>query len=113
MKAQRNNTMPDFDVMARLHELMDSRGWSTYELSQRAGLAGSTLQTMVLRGNQPSLGTIKAICGAMGITLEQFVCDRNGQYQNDEQELMHNYGLLTAEQQRLVRELVANLVTPQ
>lgn len=102
----------DFDVLARVRELIESRGWTNYELSQRAGLAPSTLQTMAMRGNQPSLGTVKAICGAMNISLEQFFCDRRGGESDEETALLHNYQMLTTQQQRLVRELAEALAHP-
>ena len=109
-KSQAN--VPEFDAIARIRELIDARGWSMYELSSRAGLASSTVQTMILRGNQPSLTPVKSICGALNISLQQFFCTPEYDFAASEEELLTNFNKLTSDQQKLIRDLVANMATP-
>lgn len=63
------------DAAARIRQLMEEKGWSMYMLSKQAGLSATTLQTMFARNTAPSLATIEAVCGALGITLAQFFAE--------------------------------------
>ncbi|MBR1623475.1 MAG: helix-turn-helix transcriptional regulator, partial [Pseudobutyrivibrio sp.] len=52
------------DVVKRIYDLMDARGWSEYKLSVEAGLSMSTIVNLRRRNTQPSVRTIEAICTA-------------------------------------------------
>jgi len=60
------------DTPARIQQLLRERGWTAYRLSQRCGLAQSTIGGILRRNSVPSLGTLEAICGGFGITMSQF-----------------------------------------
>lgn len=60
------------DINKKIEELRFQRGWSIYELAQKAGIAQSTLTSMINRGNPPKIDTLICICEAFGITLSQF-----------------------------------------
>lgn len=45
---------------------------SQYELSKRAGLTQSSISTLMSRGSEPKISTLKKICSGLGITLAQF-----------------------------------------
>ena len=62
----------DCNVNARIKELCEERGFSYYELAKRSEIPYSTLNTMMLKENQPSLPTLKKLCNGFGITLLQF-----------------------------------------
>lgn len=62
----------EFNVNTRIKELCEERGFSYYELAKRSEIPYSTLNTMMLKENQPSLTTIRKICNGFGITLLQF-----------------------------------------
>ena len=102
----------EFDARGRLQQLLDARGWNISELSQRAGLAQSTLAMMAARNNQPSLPTIRAVCACMDISLEQFFCETAHGYGDERDAMMQEYALLTADNQRIVRELVHAMAHP-
>ena len=102
----------EFDVRLRLQQLMDARGWSISELSRKSGIAQSTLAMMAMRDNQPSLTTIKAVCTGMGITLEQFFRDGDAGYGEDCAALLEDFSLMSADRQRIVRELVHAMAHP-
>ena len=63
------------DVLKRLRQLLDSRGWTEYRLSKECGLAQSTIGNIFRRNTDPSLATLETICGAFGITLSQFFAE--------------------------------------
>lgn len=60
------------DYFARLQELKDIRGWSSYRIAQEAGLSANTVANIYKRNTLPSLITLEAICSAFGISLSQF-----------------------------------------
>lgn len=62
----------EMDVLERLNALCRERSLSYYELARRAGIPYSTLNTLLLKGTQPSLSTLRKLCGGLGITLQQF-----------------------------------------
>lgn len=94
----------DMDVLARIRDLCRERGLSSYELARRAGLPYSTLNTLLLKGNQPSLPTLRKICTGLGITVQQFFdADADTQCLTPAQkECLSLFSVLTAEKQALV-----------
>lgn len=63
------------DVLARLHELMNSRGWTMYRLAKESGLSQSTIANIYQRNAVPSIDTLERICQGFGITLSQFFAE--------------------------------------
>ena len=47
------------DVLGRLRQLLDERGWTEYRLSKECGLAQSTIGNIYRRNTIPSLETIE------------------------------------------------------
>ena len=60
------------DINKKIEKLRFQRGWSMYELAQKAGITQSTLSSMIKRGNPPKIDTLECICEAFGMTLAQF-----------------------------------------
>lgn len=60
------------DVLARLRELLNERGWTEYRLSKECGLAQSTIGNIYRRNTVPSLATLETLCHGLGITMAQF-----------------------------------------
>lgn len=63
------------DILGRLHELQQQRGWTAYRIAREAGLSANTVANIYHRHNVPSMSTLEALCGAFGITLAQFFAD--------------------------------------
>ncbi|MEG9430211.1 MAG: helix-turn-helix transcriptional regulator, partial [Christensenellaceae bacterium] len=63
------------DVLERILELKNERGWSLYKLADEAMLTQSTLSNMFTRKTMPSLYTLNQICEAFGITMSEFFND--------------------------------------
>lgn len=63
------------DVLERILELKNERGWSLYKLADEAGLPQSTVANMFPRKTLPSLYTLSQICEAFGITMSEFFND--------------------------------------
>ncbi len=61
------------DIIERIKELRDARGWSTNRLALEAELTQSTVSALLNKENAlPSLDTLSRLCDAFGMTLAQF-----------------------------------------
>lgn len=65
------------DVLVRLQELLEERGWSEYRLSKECGLSQSTIGNIFRRNTVPSLDSLEKICASFGITLSQFFAEND------------------------------------
>ncbi len=66
------STKTQFDISARIMELIAKRGWTQYTLSKQSGVPQSTIATWFTGRNEPSFGAIEKICNGFGITLSEF-----------------------------------------
>lgn len=66
------------EVIERIDQLRKERGWSVNYLAMEAMLTQSTLNNLYVRRTEPKLSTLRAICGAFGITLAEFFADAEG-----------------------------------
>lgn len=100
------------DVLERLRELLQERGWSEYRLAQVSGLNESTISNIYRRNTLPTIATLEAICKAFGITLSQFFADGDMvEMTPDVKELLDAWIPLTPEQKQTVL-LVAKSYKP-
>jgi len=60
------------NVLARIKELLDDRGWSYYRLAKNMDKPTNTVSDMFKRNTIPSIPTLELICHAFGITLQEF-----------------------------------------
>lgn len=58
--------------LERIQELCEERHWSYYQLSKAAGIAYSTLNTMINKQNMPTIPTLFKLCRGFGITVSDF-----------------------------------------
>lgn len=65
----------EINALARIIELCQERNYSYYELAKRSGIPYSTLNTLLLKGTNPSLPTLQRLCEGLGITLQQFFAE--------------------------------------
>ncbi len=61
-----------FDVLGRITELRDERGWSVYRLAKNAEIPQSSMATWYSKGIAPPMESIEKICKAFEITLADF-----------------------------------------
>lgn len=65
------------DILNRIKQLSDERGWSNYKLAKEAHIAESSLNNLFRLNNQPTISTLESICNGFGITLSQFFSEGN------------------------------------
>ena len=63
------------DVLTKIDQRRKKRGWSINNLAMEAMLTQSTVQNLYVRKTEPKLSTLRAICGAFGMTLSEFFAD--------------------------------------
>lgn len=91
------------DVLGRLRELLQERGWSEYRLAQVSGLNESTISNIYRRNTLPTIATLETICKAFGITLSQFFAEGDMIEMTPEaKELLDAWIPLTKEQRQTV-----------
>ena len=92
------------DVWARLHELQELHGWSSYRIAQEAGLAANTVANIYKRNTLPSLTTLEALCKAFNITLSQFFCtnEEMTELTPELRELLTHWSVLSSSQKETV-----------
>ena len=97
-------------VIERIQELMDMRGWSQYRLRQETQLPQSTISNIFKRVSAPNLSTLEIICKAFGISLSQFFAEGELiSVSKEQQELLDRWAALTERQ----KEAFLVLMTPE
>lgn len=93
----------DFNVHYRIKQLCEERNISYYELAKRSDIPYSTLNTMILKENQPSLTTLRKLCCGFGISLLQFFNteDTTITLSQTQKECLALFDVLTPEEQAL------------
>ena len=72
----------------------------------------STISTLFRRNNLPSIPTLEAICGGLGITMSQFFAEQELVELTAEQRAFFNdWAVLSPEDKLLVEQLVKKLKT--
>ena len=80
------------EVLERIEILRKEKGWSINYLAMESGLTQSTLNNLFSRKTEPKISTLRAICGAFGISLSDFFKE-----DNEEDELIRKVRLLSQE----------------
>jgi transcriptional regulator with XRE-family HTH domain len=95
----------EFDTIHRIKELCEERNYSYYELAKRSNIAYSTLNTMILKNNPPTLPTLNKLCEGFGITLLQFFNEEttfnNESLTPEQSECLSLFSILSPEEQSL------------
>ena len=91
-------------VLEKIDALRKERGWSVNNLAMEAMLTQSTLNNLYTRGAEPKLSTLRAICGAFGITLAEFFSD-----EMEEDELIRRVRALSPSQKEALLHLLREM----
>lgn len=96
------------DVIKRISELTEERGWSTYKLAHVSGLSSSTIANIYRRNTIPSLATLETICDAFGITLSQFFAENTDMVPltKEQKEFFDKWANLTPSQKEIIEKLI-------
>lgn len=61
-----------FDVLARIKELREARGWSVYKLAKLSDIPQSTIATWYQKNLYPPIDKLERLCDVFGISLSEF-----------------------------------------
>ena len=96
------------DVIKRIKELLEQRGWSEYKLSAVSKVNQSTISTIFSRNTPPTIPILEMICEGFGMTLSEFFSSRTQAVElTDEQwKLLNRWRLLTPKQKESILNLM-------
>jgi transcriptional regulator with XRE-family HTH domain len=99
------------DILNRIKQLRDERGWSNYRLAKEADISEGSLNNLFRLNNQPTIPTLEAICNGLGISLSQFFAEANEAIVlNEEQkEMLGIWSALNKGQQAALLELLKKM----
>lgn len=99
------------DILNRIKQLRDERGWSNYRLAKEAQISEGSLNNLFRLNNQPTIPTLEAICDGFGISLSQFFAEGNeAVILNEEQsEMLAIWNTLNKEQKAALLELLKKM----
>lgn len=98
-------------IIERIEELCEKRQMSRYRLSQKTGLAQSSISNLLNRKSVPTIPTLEKICEGLGITLSQFFAG-DGDIPNltgEQKELLASWDDLTDEEKSLVEAYIQGI----
>ena len=96
------------NVLEKIEQMRLDRNWSEYELSKRANLPQTTINTWYRKQQIPTLHSLNRLCEAFGITLSELVADRNDPMEislQDQEMLRLFHCLQPYQKERLMRFL--------
>lgn len=98
------------DVIQKIKQLAENRGWTEYRLVKESGLASSTISNIYHRNTIPSIPTLKLLCDAFGITLSQFFSEGDTISLSEEQtELLEHWAVIKPEQREILLQLLQTM----
>lgn len=98
------------DVREKLLGMMRVRNWTYYKLAKESNLPWSTVRNMFERGTEPTLPTLEALCGGLGITLADLLVGYSVAELSDEQrEVLENWDKLDGNDKKLCLDLLRSL----
>ena len=92
------------EILEKIEFLRKEKGWSINYLAMESGLTQSTLNNLYSRNTEPKISTLRAICGAFGITLADFF---NEEEKDDE--LVRRVKSLSKKNKQALLQIVKNL----
>ena len=63
------------DVLSVITQLRQERGWTEYQLAERAGLPQSTISSWYRKNALPSVKSLEKICNAFNISMSQLFAE--------------------------------------
>ena len=98
------------EILERINELRNKRGWSIYKLAEEAGITQSTLANMFSRQTLPSLTTLKQLCEAFGITMAEFFECNSKTFSDEEQLIISYYRKLSQSEKEVITKLLESIL---
>lgn len=101
------------DILEKITKMRLERGWTEYELAERAGLTQSTISSWYRKNLIPSIPSLQHICDAYGITLSQFFTEDecfSEQLTKAQIEILNRWYRLTKDQQKKLADFLDTIL---
>jgi transcriptional regulator with XRE-family HTH domain len=96
------------NLLEKIANLRQQKGWSEYQLAERSGLPQSTISSWYRKGMAPTLASLKKVADAFGITLSQLVASEGDPVSLTlrQQELLQKWNRLSEEQKEILLQFI-------
>lgn len=108
--------MEQNSTLIKIQQLMDERGWSLYKLAKHSEIPYSSLSSLFIKNNQPTLSTLEKLCDGFNITMSEFFDDAPPlrlEYEitdDDEMLLVSHFRKLSSYNRRVATHLITALI---
>ena len=99
------------DILKRITDLRDERGWSKNHLAKMSELPQSTVSNLYNRSYEPSISTLESLCRGLGISLAEFF-NVDGEVvilSNEQKYLLAEWSRLSTEQRQSILSVIKNM----
>lgn len=92
------------DILTTITQYRQARGWTEYQLAERAGLPQSTISSWYRKNMIPTIPSLEKICTAFGITLSQLFAEGDAPVSltESQRKLLERWAKLREDQQAVV-----------
>lgn len=99
------------NILDRIKQLRDERGWSNYKLAKEADISEGSLNNLFRLNNQPTIPTLEALCKGFDMSLSQFFAEGNEAVvlSEEQKEMLDIWGTLNKEQKAALLELLKKM----
>lgn len=96
------------DILSMITEYREERGWTEYQLAERAGLPQSTISSWYRKNMVPTVASLEKICHTFGITLSQLFAENEEAVTltDSQRMLLQRWSKLSKEQQKAIFNLI-------
>lgn len=99
-------------IIDRIEKLCEEKNLSRYRLAQKAGIAQSSLSTLLNRKSIPTIQTLEKICSGFDITLAQFFAAENEipDLTDEQRELLDTWNNMNEQERALVKAYMQGIM---
>lgn len=99
-------------IIDRIEKLCEEKNLSRYRLAQKAGIAQSSLSTLLNRKSIPTIQTLEKICSGFDITLAQFFAAENEipDLTDEQRELLDAWNNMNEQERALVKAYMQGIM---
>lgn len=100
------------DILNRITEFRQERGWTEYQLAEKSGLTQSTISSWYRKDMLPTIPSLMKICRAFDISLSYFFLDEADAFvslTDKQKEIIECISKLTPAQQELLLNFLNSL----
>ena len=103
----------NFNILNKIREERNKRGWTDYELAENCEIAQSTISTWYNREIEPGVASIEKICSGFGISLSEFFRTSEALptcLTAEQQEILSLWSKLSPDQRTAVTGLIKSFI---